>query len=731
MNANIGTVGCLCCLFWSCCGCDDAPSFVAANTKRAINQPKTWTSETGRGEYEWKLNQQGQFTIPIPPMFPFLSELASQPKQTTLSPVKTSSEESWRRPEWMTYEVHEIFRRFTKPASKEVLLHLPAKHISHTLAFDLDRNGERLVTLSDGKIELYALTLPSPPQSLPCPLKDAYGILATSSKNKFYLCNSKSIALVDITDTTEPTKKVDLSFAITFWEKAAESDSLLAVTTDDKISIFDGELNLIDRHSGQEDSSVLSASLNFDGEYVLASYPNTIFHWSPHDLTSTITQTLSKSSVGDETARPYLRVITGRQFDCHWDADSLSLMRKIRKLSVEKALDMLSENSTPHHLAELNIRSFESSFGSFLVHAKQKAREGNPSEYFVFDFARPIASSYFGKNGRFRHSKPISIGSEPIKRLITDRSGHTLVTFGQSGISVLKRIPWVGPPDANLGYELAKTLLASEDFDQLERCAQELRQHDWPEHGLWGEQVCACFVQQVGRVASESKLDTAKQERLASWHESGSDLALLSRAFDLDFIVHWKSNFELRDFDGPPQMNTKISKSLNSLESQVDIVLERPHPPALAFWIKYYFVQLRAKSISELDSILKRCAELYPNQLDIHKHAVVRMLSRAGPGTLPTQTYIGAIANTFSKNLVDEATVLVMSELSPEQWRLIFASDAWLKEQEQVERTITKWIHDNEKNKIETFFQGQPELKKSLRKTGIDQYYEATFPFGL
>lgn len=734
LNGNSTTFVFLSCLLWSFCGCDDSPSFDAAKSNRALNQPRSWTSENGRGGYEWKLNQQGQFTIPIPPLFPFLSELVSQPKQTTLWPKRSSNEEPWHRPEWMSDEVHEIFRRFTEPASKKVLLQLPAKQISHTLAFDLSRNGEALVTLNDGKIELYDLNLASPPQSYPCPLKDAYGILTTSSQDQFYLCNSKSIALIDLTDAKELTKIVELSFAITSWEKAAESDSLLAVTTDNKMSVFDRELNLIDSCSALEDSNVLSACLNFDAEYVLASFPNSIFHWTLGSLNSTFMQSLPQSSVADKAARPYGRVVTGKRFDCHWDADVLNFVWKARNSTSEKALDMLSVSSTPHHLAELNIRSFESSFGSFLVHAKQKVTEDNSSEYLVFDFSTPIASGYIGKNGRLRCSKPISIGLEPIKRLLVDRSGRVLVTFGQSGLSVLKRTPWMGPPDANVCYELAKTLLDSGDFDQLERCSLELRQRDWPEHGLWGEQVYAGFVQQVGRAASESKFDTAKQEKLTSWHEAGSDLALLSRAFHPDYFHHW---LDMRRFaQGTMVENLSlrpeyISTSLESFETRVNQVLERPHPPAIAFCIKYYFVQLRAKSISETESILKRCVELYPNQLDIHRHAVVRMLSGSSENSLPTQAYMKAIANSFSKELVDEATVLMMSELSPEQWRYVFASDAWLKEQEQVERTVTRWIRDNEQNKIEAFFQGQPELKKSLRKTGIDQYSETTFPFGM
>jgi hypothetical protein len=733
LNRNSRILVILPCLLWSFFGCDDSPSFEAENTDRAINQSNYWTSENGRGGYEWKLNQQGQFTIPIPPVFPFLTELASQPKQMTLWPNKAAKHEPWDRPTWMSDEVHEIFRRFTEPAAKRVLLQLPAKQISHNLAFDLSRNGETLVTLNDGKIELYHLNPSGPPQSFPCPLKDAYGVLTTSSKSKFYLCNSKSIALVDISDIKAPIKKEDLSYAINFWEKATESDALLAVSTDDKMTVFDGDLNLMDRCSALEDSSVLSACLNFNGKYVLASFPNAIFHWSPGDLNASFIHWLPQSSVTDETKRQNSRVIAGGQFDCHWDGVSVNLIRKIRKSSAETGSDMLSISSTPHHLAELNIRSFEPSFGSFLVHAKQKVAEGNTSEYLVFDFATPISSSYLGKNGRFRRSKPISVGLEPIKRLIVDRSGQTLVTFGQSGLSVLKRTPWTGPPDASVCYELAKTLLASGDFDQLERCAQELRKHDWPEYGLWGEQVYACFVQQVGLGASESKFDTAMQERLTGWHETGSDLALLSRAFHPDYSHHWLDmrRFAEGNVAGLILRPEYISGSLESFEARVNQVLEGPHPPALAFFIKYYFLQLRAKSISELGPILKRCIELYPNQLDLHKHAVMRMLSASNQNSLPAQAYIKAIASSFSKELVDEATVLMMSEFSPEQWRVVFASDAWTKEQEQVERTVTKWIRDNEQNKIETFFQGQPELKKCLRKTGIDQYYEATFPFGL
>ena len=198
MNRSRPVFVILLCWLWSFYGCDDVPSFEASNSDKTIKQPSSWTSENGRGGYEWKLNQQGQLTVPIPPIFPFLSELASQPKQTTLWPVKSATQEPWHRPDWMSDEVHEIFRRFTEPAAKEVLLQLPPKQISHTLAFDLSRNGETLVTLKDGKIHLYDLNLASHPQSFPCPLKDAYGILTTSFKNQFYLCNSKTIALVEL-----------------------------------------------------------------------------------------------------------------------------------------------------------------------------------------------------------------------------------------------------------------------------------------------------------------------------------------------------------------------------------------------------------------------------------------------------------------------------------------------------------------------------------------------------
>jgi len=73
--------------------------------------------------------------------------------------------------------------------------------------------------------------------------------------------------------------------------------------------------------------------------------------------------------------------------------------------------------------------------------------------------------------------------------------------------------------------------------------------------------------------------------------------------------------------------------------------------------------------------------------MDLHKHAVVRMLTSSGLSSLATQAYVSAIANTFSKELVDEATLWILSELSMDQWKTIFNSDAWLKQQGQVERT--------------------------------------------
>ena len=386
-----------------------------------------------------------------------------------------------------------------------------------------------------------------------------------------------------------------------------------------------------------------------------------------------------------------------------------------------------------HNLDDLKIRSFGlDPNDSYLICAKQKGTENTAPEYLVFDFGTPSAEHFV--ESRFRRSKPISLGTEPIKRLMVDRSGRVLVTLSSSGLTVLRRTPWMGPPDASLCRDLATTLLASSDFDQLERCAQELRSHDWPEHELWGEEVYRCFVQQVGLACSISRSDTSNRERLSKWHDTGSELAVLSRAFHSDYFALWMGllQIEMRNgFGGTSIPQNERADRLRSFESQLDTILNRPHAPAIAFWIKLHLVRMRAKSIAELDPILKRCLELYPNQMNIHKQVVVHMMSGSGPGSLPTQAYMNAIAHSFSKELVDEAAVLMMSEFSPVQWQFIFASDEWLKEQEQIERTVTKWIRANEQNKIETFFRGQPDLKKSLKKTGIDQYYEKTFPFGL
>jgi len=67
-------------LLCSFCGCDDSPSYNAAQSNRNNKTRLGMTTENGRGGYEWKLNQQGQFAVPIPPMFTFLTELPSHPK---------------------------------------------------------------------------------------------------------------------------------------------------------------------------------------------------------------------------------------------------------------------------------------------------------------------------------------------------------------------------------------------------------------------------------------------------------------------------------------------------------------------------------------------------------------------------------------------------------------------------------------------------------------------------
>lgn len=729
MNRN-STVVILLCWFWSFCGCDDVPSFEASNSDRAIKQPKSWTSENGRGGYEWKLNQQGQLPVPIPPMFPFLSELASQPKQTTLWPVKSANQEPWHRPDWMSDEVHEIFRRFTEPASKELLLHVPSKQISHTLAFDLNRNGQTLATLNDGKIELYDLNPLSPPQSFPSPLTDAYGILTTSSKNKFYLCNSKSIALVELPEA-KVLAKVESRFPVNHWEKASERDNLMVVTTDNVMAVFDSELKLVDQCFAFEDASGFSSSFNSGGEYVLAVGPNHLFHWTPSIPKSPLSFAAELPGMNSIQSVPQSNhVITGKRFDCVWNSNSLTLISKPSDQDRSKLGSVLF---VTHNLDDLKIRSFGlDANDSYLICAKQNTTENTAPEYLAFDFGTPSASNFV--ESRIRRSKSISLGAEPIKRLMTDQSGRVLVMLRSSGLTVLKRTPWMGPPDASLCHDLASTLLASNDFAQLERCAQELRSRDWPEHELWGEQVYRCFVQQVGLATSNSSSDKLNREQLSKWLDTGGELAVLSRAFHSDFLALWRGllRIEMRnDFGGTSIPQNERPERLRSFESQLDTILNGPDAPALAFWIKMHLVRMRAKSIAEFEPILKRCLELYPYQLNLHKQLVVHMMSGSGPGSLPTQAYVSAIARSFSKELVDEATVLMMSELSPEQWQFVFASDEWLKEQEQIERTVTKWIRADEQNKIETFFRGQSDLKKSLKKTGIDQYYERTFPFGL
>jgi hypothetical protein len=706
-------------------GCDDAPSRGNVANKAANGTPEKLVATDGRGSYDWTINQEGFFDIAKPPAFSFSNKLAGTEKRKELWPPGYANAQStaaqstagtssgipgaWNRPEWMKDDVYNFFRRFAEPVSSDLALQIPSTQVLHPLGFDLSVDGTTLYTINAGSLQRIEVEKPDNVQSIPCSVKDAFGVLATSVREELLVCNANAITKISTIDG-QPLATIEVPGKIANWIIDPKSSAVVAVTIDKELIWIDAKISQIH----QCDVLLANDDFSISREGIIsakgAEWP---IQWKPGEESTHLSQELmmGMQSTGNEK----IEICSGDSIDYIISDLNITYSKRVAPEEQERAFWMQrmvqSEgmpNSRSHFLTDTKSFLLQDSRAEWLMIVGQTMRpNGGKPEYVLMD----VMNNDYG----LARSHPLVIGDRPL-RMLTSSNGETLAILQEKRLSILKRSAWAGSIVEMSLSRVANLLVEQRDFEQLEQCAAEVRKRDWPHHGFWGEQIYESFANEVGkslnRIATKSKSNASSPEtqslsKIKQWRDSKSELACMAFSFQkreefetkqreatAEHFRKMGASFLFRNSSDPrtdaPQIDGTPYLETANLWNDKLLALEKP--PAIAFVWQLQAAQARKAPAAEQELIVQRCMSLYPQLISINICDLSwRLMQSDGEANL-ISTYANTIADLYAPEVRDDALVWLLGQVQASELKRWFETDSGQVDFERWRDVLRKWM---------------------------------------
>lgn len=695
-------------LFCACTGCEDAPHYVADSLPQSESSDELVSSE-GRGNYNWNIDEDGQFAVPRPNAFGFLNAMRGKVKNTQVYPQDSTT--LWQRPEWMNDEVYALFSRFALPATTHKLLEVPASRIRNRLAYYLDQSGQWLYWLEDNQIRFCEVSKPEEIQSIESPLAGSVGILANIANDRVYVCNSNAAVCVSLEDGTE-VSRIELPDAIQHWERATAKDCIIAISRDRELFVIDEKMQSIRRF--KEPIANVNVGVHPNGEFLLANTGNGLVQWN-------FGQASGDSGDASEMVEPN---VDSQQMDVSslfavpgiQDTlliDDLHLKFEFNPLNYVGGFDGMWKPFVSYSLFDTHVvQCSEAESNWFLMYGAfadeiQPDGKTSASKYVLLDV--------LAHSSDLQYSKHVDLGTKNLLRLIPDKVGETLAIYDPDGLRVLSRNRWPSSLDSAATYSLAMNLIKAGEFQALERCAEELRSKDWPHQRLWGEQAYAKFANTISQALIRlSNKQNAVPTDTSKWIEDGSELAAVIEMLMIHNDAFAKNQKRVSQ-GKKPGSPTEFPPTTQRLEK----LLESPKAPAIAYSLKLQNMRIKGEPISAAEPILLRCIELHPEYWNIHIQVANWFKSENGgyPGNV--HDYVDYVASVYPSDIQDAAYMAIMSQLLRENGEEILRRKDEFVDRQRMLRTFKKWAVQMDDPK---------DAAVSLRAVFDTEYQRIMFP---
>jgi hypothetical protein len=639
-------------------GCDDVPSFTAPMQSTAPVSGELVTS-TGRGGYDWTLDEEGKFKIPRPSPFHFIQEMKGRFQLESARPLLTDSK--WVRPDWMEDNVYRIFQQFAEPNTPHMLLELPTAKIRTSLGYYLDPAGKVFYWIEGNQVRLCKVSRPGEVLTREIPINNAYGILANVANKAVYVCNNQTIVCLSLVDGKE-VARMNAPGVIEQWYRAANKDVLVAVTRDREAFAIDRKLTTSKRFENLLDRS--EVSLHPDGDYAFVNAGKEVIRWKmglafQDDATDQIlTEKVLSDSLDNKATQGFAG--TAR----YVLADQLHMGATYPGSDADQQPNRPFGRFMPYFAYCLtDVKLNECSNDSenwFLMVGKFIANDSESPRTVLLDI---------NPGSPLRYSSCLELGNSKILRLLSSNAGDIIAYYDESGLKLIRRTPWSGTSAQSSFSRLAKLLIKSGDPSLIERCATELRSHDWPYAELWGEQAYGAFAYRLaehvegkpeqrdpffyydGPVTSEPVLP---KREITKWLKEHGELASL-----VNTIVAGSKALATSGFPRGGNRTPRAVKAAPATFAELELLLGSPKPPAMAFQLRLSQMLIQGDTLAEAAPVLSRCIELYPNYWDVHIPMTNWSSPSRGGYSGQMHDYAESISSMYPNEMQDEIYTLV------------------------------------------------------------------------
>ncbi len=626
-------------------GCDDRPAYqpppVLANGQTQL------VAEKGRGTYKWTWNINGYFEATRPSVLTFLEDSDSSLAIDSL--FGTEDQKAWQRPEWMSDSVYESFRLFTDPPSPRTALEIPLQTALTKYQFFLEPKGKTIYWLSDERIHYRPISAEDAGQtnrdpstdsekSLASPVAQPIGVFADLAQESVFVLGTKQIARVRLQDGTtlwtSPLPKPAIA-----WCRARDADTIAFVTEDFRWLLCNSEDGML--QECKDRLTTPEIAIDPAGTKLVGIQGQKLLEWYPEG--------------GNKIAKKH-------------QVQGIDLPKSRPSSSTDADAWIDHQHFAFRGQSEYENADVKYTFSHYLVSARMfVCAEGTRATYYAMIGQSLPASIYQGKvvlcdivpNADFiAYSQPVVLEDASALEVQISEDGRILAWSTPRGLHVLERTPRSGCRIRDEIGRIASDLIRNLDWEQLERVADDIRDHDWPKDFACGESAYSAITITVAMLAHNAELqpDNLRAqgcvEAFKSWFESGSpfakivELELENRRANLARGTGTIQTVSEEDMERFLRHQERVAVLASEL-------LKGERAPGRAYQIMLEHWKKEGNGFQKAEELLQQCLQKYPQFWDVHETMMPWLLPRWGGAPGQAQAYAEGVVGMYPKKFRD------------------------------------------------------------------------------
>jgi len=611
-------VSCFVFVFVSVLGCEHAPS-----TSLTLMPPaENFVVKDSPLASDWKYAKL-EFLVERQSSFQFVQKVDANAVKSSLERINAMPRFVSEKPAEMLNEDYAWMRRFLEPKPELKWVSIGGK--TDDLAqdsFSISLDGTKLATVGK-QATIWDCGTGKPLTKLKSPIEAAKYVYFDTEMEHLVVGNAEEIVKIALKNGEAVGRWSSSKSPILNFVKARDVDAFAVLTKD-------GDLFAMDSDLGTKSSLKLervynpNIAMSATGKWVIAATSTGTFRWDVENKGQA-------PAISDVYAMPLENalVTSGNRID--------------RWIHRHKVL-VLYEGSNPKSTFRFRYPSL---VGNVIRFAHSATVDGTQDWLVTIgvknvESGKKIVQIQDWDMETYTSSDPQTLDRESILSASFDRTGEHIALKSEKGIEILSRNRWLDS-EGSMTQKRIMTLFESGDFDRIELCANEFRKLGNRDFQWTGAEHFDDIARKMGLRIAEllvKKPDRSLQDRLDTWAEKESDLALLSLATCtkyLDYMQRYPSDYGLtwemqnKAYALLPVRNKSSVENLRKLLSSPDAT------PACFAYALFAMDPQAENFVENSDKLLQKCVERWPRCSFPHRVMMEIFLGENNPN--PSECY--------------------------------------------------------------------------------------------